>query len=115
VVRYGHHLPDRGRPFVQIFGRVLTQPDPTLRSMLIDELGEVIRRFGAAFGRALPQLDRRELLWRMHFMVGSMAHTVAGHHLLEEVAGDLCDTSDLDGTVDRLAVFLTAGLSAPPP
>ena len=115
VVRFGHHRPDQGRPFVKIFGRVLTQPDPTLRSMLIDEMGEIIRRFGMAFSQALPHLDRRELMWRMHFMVGSMAHTVAGHHLLEEMVGDLCDPSDLDGTVDRLVAFLTAGLSAPLP
>lgn len=113
VVRYGHQRPDRGRHFVQIFGRALTQPDPTLRSMLIDELAEVIERFGAAFGRALPHLSRQELMWRMHFMVGSMAHTVAGSRLIEQLTDGLCNTSDLDALVERLVSFLSAGLAAP--
>ena len=112
VVRYGHHLPDRGRQFVQIFGRALTQPDPTLRSMLIDELGEVILRFSGAFGRALPHLDQQDLMWRMHFMVGAMAHTVAGSKILEEVTQGLCHPGDIDGVVERLVSFLSGGLAA---
>ncbi len=112
VVRYGHRQPDRGRHFVQIFGRALTQPDPTLRSMLIDELAEVIGRFSAAFGRALPHLTQQDLMWRMHFMVGAMAHTVAGSHMIEELTQGLCDSKDLDALVERLVSFLSGGLAA---
>ncbi len=113
VVRFGHDLPDRGRHFAQICGRAMTQPDPTLRATLIEELGEVIRRFQAAFARALPDLPREELLWRMQFMVGAMVHSVAGGQLIEAVSGGLCDPSDLDGLVDRLTRFLTPGMLAP--
>lgn len=115
VVRFGQELPDRGRHFAQICGRAMTQPDPMLRGSLLEELAEAIRRFKAAFSRALPQLAPEELLWRIQFMVGAMAHTIAGTQLIEEVHGDVLDTRDVDGIVDRMTAFLCAGLAAPLP
>ncbi len=69
----------------------------------------------AAFAGALPQLPPRELLWRIQFMVGTMAHTIAGTQLIEEVHGDVLDTRDVDGIVERMVSFLCAGLAAPLP
>ena len=113
VVRFGQNLPDRGRHFAQICGRALTQPDPMLRESLLGELAEAIRRFKAAFARSLPQLSKEELLWRIQFMVGAMAHTMAGTQMIEEVHGDVLDTRDLEGIVERMVRFLCAGLAAP--
>ncbi len=113
VVRFGRELPDGGRHFAQICGRAMTQPDPMLRESLLGELAEAIRRFRAAFSRALPELSPEELLWRIQFMVGTMAHTIAGSQMIEAVHGDELDTRDLDSLVDRLVRFLCGGLSAP--
>ncbi len=115
VVRFGGELPDRGRHFAQICGRAMTQPDPVLRESLLGELAEAIRRFKAAFARALPDLPPAELMWRMQFMVGGMAHTLAGTQIIEAVHGDLLDTRDLDGLVERMVSFFSAGLAAPLP
>ena len=115
VVRFGQDLPDRGRHFAQICGRAMTQPEAELRESMLGELAEAIRRFSSAFARALPHLPPRELIWRIHFMVGAMAHTIAGTQMIEAVHGDLLDTRDVEGTVDRLARFACAGLSAPIP
>jgi AcrR family transcriptional regulator len=115
VVRFGGELPDRGRHFAQICGRAMTQPDPVLRESLLGELGETIRRFKVAFSRALPELSRQELLWRVQFMVGGMAHTLAGTQMIEAVHGNVLDTRDLDGMVERMVRFFCAGLAAPEP
>ena len=115
VVRFGGELPDRGRHFAQICGRAMTQPDPVLRESFLGELSETIRRFRSAFARALPELSRQELLWRMQFMVGGMAHTLAGTEVIEAVHGDMLDTRDLDGLVERMVRFFCAGLAAPQP
>ncbi len=115
VVRFGGELPDGGRHFAQICGRAMTQPDPELRESLLGELAEAIRRFKAAFARALPDLPREELLWRVQFMVGGMAHTLAGTQIIEAVHGGTLDTSDLDGMVERMVRFFRAGLAAPMP
>jgi len=113
VVRFGQHLPDSGRHFAQLCGRAMTQPEPVLRELMIGELGDAIHRFKAAFGRALPQLSRDELLWRIQFMVGAMAHTMASVELIDEIHHGLLDTRDVEGIVDRMVRFVCAGLAAP--
>lgn len=115
VVTYGLERRDRGRDIAQIFGRAMTQPEDMLRDMLIEELREVIQRFSFAFSQALPQLEQTELMWRIHFMVGSMAHTMAASQMLEQVTNGMCSLQDRDGLVDRLVNFLCAGLRAPVP
>lgn len=115
VVRYGAGHPVRRQRIARIFGRALSQQDTALRGMLIEELQEVILRFGAAFGRALPHLDRVDLMWRIHFMVGSMAHSLAAGDLIAHVTQGLCDPDDTEGQVERLTSFLCAGLAAPAP
>ena len=115
VVRFGGELPDRGRHFAQICGRAMTQPDPVLRESLLGELAEAIRRFQAAFARTLPSLPREELLWRIQFMVGGMAHTLAGTQMIEAIHGGKLDTQDVDGMVERMVRFFSAGLAAPMP
>jgi len=37
-----------------------------------------VTRFIEAFRRALPDLPNEELLWRIHFMIGTMAHALFG-------------------------------------
>ena len=113
VIRFGQHLPDGGRHFAQICGRAMTQPEPILRESMISELGEAIRRFQAAFGAALPDLSRAELLWRLQFMVGAMAHTMASAELIETIHRGFLDTRDVEGIVDHMTRFVCAGLAAP--
>ena len=115
VVRYGAGRTERRRQIARLFGRALGQQDAALRELLLEELQEVIRRFTAAFGKALPHLERADLMWRIHFMVGSMAHSLAAGELIARVTQGLCDPDDVDGQVERLVTFLCAGLAAPAP
>jgi AcrR family transcriptional regulator len=114
ILAFGRDQPDRGRAFARIFGRAFTSPDPTLRTLLRAELKEIIQRFLAAFQHALPQLSHGELMWRIHFTVGSMAHTMVGANMLKEITGDPDLTAKPEQTLDFLVQFLTAGLAAPP-
>jgi len=63
-----------------------------------------VTRFMEAFHRALPDLPGEELLWRIHFMIGSMAHALFGPPNA---------TLDARGVVQRLVAFLGAGFRAP--
>lgn len=106
-------MPDGGRTFAQLLGRVLMGHDERLRAILHDELTEVISRFVPAFGAALPHLSDGELLMRIHFMVGALAHTVGGRDMLSVVFKDRLDVDNLDAMARGLVDFVTAGLSAP--
>ena len=74
----------------------------------------MIARFKSAFGRALPELPKRELSWRLHFIMGALSYTLAGTDvlkLIEELRPD--EHTDDERLLQRLAPFLLAGLTAP--
>ncbi len=113
VIAAGRNLPNEGRDLVQLIGRVLLGHDEVLRAVLHDELSEIIARFVPAFAQALPHLGRQELVWRIHFMAGAMAHVVGGHRMLLIALGDEADVDDVDTIADHIVRFLTAGMQAP--
>ncbi len=46
----------------------------------------MIARFKDAFARALPHLPRKELSWRLHFIMGALSYTLAGTDALKIIA-----------------------------
>lgn len=107
------HIQGAGSDLRPLVGRMYVEPGENVQMVLRDQMREVARRFTEAFRRALPELPLPELLWRMHFSVGALLHTMAGHSHLQVLSGGLCDSSDVNGTIERLVRFLAAGLRAP--
>jgi AcrR family transcriptional regulator len=105
----GEHGADVGR----LFGRIYSDPCECARASFFSQMREILRPFTSAFRRALPGLPAVELLWRIHFGVGVMAHTLAGMEHLKNVSGGLCDLSDVEGTIERIVTFVCAGMRAP--
>ena len=101
-----------GANFMRLIGRVMSDPSDRLLAQFINQLREVIERFSAAFGRALPDLSAADLLWRMIFMVGSMAHTMSISSHLPKATGGLCDPSDAGALIKMMTPFLAAGMRA---
>jgi len=109
--------PERGgKNFLRLLGRAYADPAPFIRRFLSEQYAVMIARFKAAFGRALPQLPKRELTWRLHFVMGALSFTLAGTDALKLIA-ELSQgrpASD-ELLLRRLAPFLVAGLKAPLP
>jgi hypothetical protein len=89
------------------------EPGDLFGKIFRQQLGEAKVRFFAAFRRALPGLGEGELLWRMHFAIGAMAHAVAGLEHLEVISEGRCDPSDVEALLERLIAFLAAGFRTP--
>jgi len=70
-----------------------------------------VTRFIEAFRRALPDLPNEELLWRIHFMIGTMAHALFGPPN-PRPGVESSPPLDAQGVVQRLVVFLGAGFRA---
>ena len=76
----------------------------------------MIERFKAAFGRALPELPKKELSWRLHFIMGALSYTLAGTDALRLIAElTPAETGNDEALLQRLAPFLLAGLQSPVP
>ena len=91
--------------FMKLMGRILAESDlGTIRK----HFGPTIERFTKALQRALPDLPREELLWRAHFSVGCMAHTLL--HGAAEVLG-----APGEVTTESLVAFIAGGFRAAAP
>jgi len=103
-----------GRNFIRLLGRTYSDPQKEIRSLIGRLYAPAMERFKAAFERALPQMPREELIWRMHFMFGTLAYTLAATDTVHLIAGckpeDRYDARLLEA---RLTAFLEAGLLAP--
>jgi AcrR family transcriptional regulator len=109
--------PERGgKDFLRLLGRAYADPAPFIRKFLAEQYAVIIARFKAAFGRALPDLPKRELSWRLHFIMGALSYTLAGTDALRLIA-ELApaETANDELLLRRLAPFLLAGLTSPVP
>ena len=95
--------------FVRLMGRM--HADGLLPTLALGHFQPVIVRFQAALQRAMPQLPQEELLWRLHFMIGAMAHAMCGSPDFTGVGGH----ADFKNRIERLIAFLGGGFRAPLP
>jgi AcrR family transcriptional regulator len=105
-----------GRNFTRLLGRAYTEPAKPIRQLIGRMYAPAMERFKSALARALPELPRDELVWRMHFMFGTLAYTLAATDTVQLIAGakpeDRYDPRVLE---NRLVAFMNAGLLAPLP
>jgi AcrR family transcriptional regulator len=94
--------------FVRVMGRL--HAEGLLPAVVEQHFQPVIVRFRAAMQRALPELPELEFLWRLHFMIGAMAHTMCG---APDFTGVASARGDFRARIDRLVAFLTGGFRAP--
>lgn len=77
------------------------------------QYGSVVVRFRRALALAMPKVSEDDLVWRMHFMFGTMAYTNAGMDAIQLIAS--CATAhseDQAAVLKRLVKFLVAGLKS---
>lgn len=90
--------------FVRLMGRVMTEG--MMQRIVQKHFHIVTGRFFSGLRRALPELSERELQWRIHFMIGAMAHTMCGH---PDITGVAEAGGGFQERIERLIVFLAGG------
>jgi AcrR family transcriptional regulator len=103
----------RGDNFLRLMGRIHSETHEEFRATFFQQFEEVFRRFGQAFQRALPNLEPTDVGWRMLFLVGSMAFTMAGGDSFAPIGPDA--KKDPDDVLESLIQFAAAGMSSPVP
>jgi AcrR family transcriptional regulator len=107
------HADSAGRDLGRLLGRTYVETSSPARQVFLDLMREVARPFTDAFRSALPGVDQVELLWKIHFSIGAMAHTMAGTEHLKFISGGLCNPAATDELIEHLVAFLAAGVRAP--
>lgn len=104
-----------GATFMRLLSRTYTEPTEFVRQFLAREYAEVVRRYREALFRALPEVPRDEILWRLHFMLGAMSFAVSGTDALNLLGDGCLQASNAETLRARLMSFLLGGLRAPLP
>jgi AcrR family transcriptional regulator len=113
------------RSFMKLLGRIYLESDESFDRRIVEELTEVFRRFNRALQRTLPDVPNEELLWRVHFLVGAMAYTMAhtldfsafkmlegGGESLSRPKRSMVKKNEDEAKLIRLIQFAQAGLEA---
>ena len=75
-----------GRNFIRLLGRTYTEPAKAIRALIGQLYAPAMERYKNAFERALPHMPREELVWRMHFMFGTLSYTLAATDAVQLIA-----------------------------
>ncbi|MFN6147405.1 MAG: TetR/AcrR family transcriptional regulator [Planctomycetota bacterium] len=104
-----------GSGFCRLVGRLMVEQPPFLRDFLAAQFRDLGWRFCGALRQALPGHDAATLWWRLHFLVGAIAHTLQNAATLRHLTDGLCGDDDVDAVVEQLVQFAAAGMQAKVP
>jgi AcrR family transcriptional regulator len=101
------------RAFPRLLGRLQSDPDREMcRELLFEQFEELRDRFVPAFCRALPEQDEATVMWRLHFMVGAMSHTLTAYDDVEWTSSGRVAMQDAEQPLRQLVAFAAAGMRA---
>jgi len=98
--------------FLKIAGQIATHPDEETYIIFVSHFEDVFSRFKDVFAISLPHISEEELMWRIHFLIGSMIHTWTNHSWLRTFSGGVCELKEQEQIINRLIAFCAAGLRA---
>jgi AcrR family transcriptional regulator len=94
--------------FCKLMGRM--QAEGILTEVVLRNFQPMLGRFLVALRNAVPDLPENEFRWRVHFMQGSIAHTMSSDPA--PLAGAQ-DVGGFPGRIERLIAFLSGAFRAP--
>jgi len=101
-----------GMAFMRLLGHAMNQPMDSVRVMLAEQFRDTAEAFVIAIHKVLPALSREEVVWRLVFMGGSMAHTMCLSDDMEKLTLGQCRGHDAGALIRRLVPFLASALRA---
>lgn len=102
-----------GFVLMPMMGRLYSEPNDVAKSIIATEMAETFRRFSTAFGLQLPHLQPHEVIWRLNFTIGMLAHTLSAGAKLQHLSKGVINPADHPEVLRQLKQFALAGLLAP--
>lgn len=99
-------------PMAPLMARVLASPE-VMKQVFKRHMETLSKRFADAAQKVLPELSAAEIMWRLHFTAGAMAHTVTRAPMLRDLFGGVLDVKERKLVIARLVRFAAAGFRAP--
>jgi AcrR family transcriptional regulator len=95
---------------------ILAAEDSALLNQLVAENFDMSSRtFVAALRQCLPRVPADEILWRFHFMLGTIYYSAASPQRIKTFSRGRCDPGNVEDTLHHLVPVLAAAFRAPVP
>lgn len=102
----------KGLRMARLYGRLVGESTDILHQMMSRQFGGVVKRFGGALKRSLPDVAEGDLMWRFFFTVGAAAQLMLDPPGFKKISRGLCDPGDVDTALQQLVRFAAAGMRA---
>jgi AcrR family transcriptional regulator len=99
---------DGRNPFSRLRAILAAEDVPLLTQLVADNFDQSSRTFVEALRECLPELPEDEILWRFHFMLGTIYYSVSSPQRIKAFSRGRCDPGDLEATMRHLVPFLAA-------
>lgn len=97
------------RLFYKLCGRVFSEHIDALPAEVEAQFTPLIERFHQAFAVSLPELNKEELVWRFHFMVGGMIYLLSHQDMLQRMSRGQSGAPGMDTSISRFIRYAAAG------
>jgi AcrR family transcriptional regulator len=102
-----------GKSFSRLRTILSAENSSLLEQLVAQNFDETSKSFVDALSRCLPHLSREDVLWRFHFLLGTIYYTATGPHRIRTLSKGKCDPSNPETTRRELILFAAAGFRAP--
>jgi AcrR family transcriptional regulator len=100
---------DGHNQFSRLRAMLAGEAAPLLAQLVAENFDQSSRTFVAALRECLPELPTDEVLWRFHFMLGTIYYSAGSPQRIKTFSGGRCDPGDVEATVRHLVPFLAEG------
>ena len=105
---------DPENQYSRLRAMVAAEDAPLFTQLVTDNFDQSSRTFVAALRVCLPELPADEILWRFHFMLGTIYYSANSPQRIKAFSRGRCNPGDVDATVRLLVPFLAAGFRSAP-
>ncbi len=109
-----NHGSEDGRSFLRLRAILSAENSMLLERLVAENFDETSRTFVKALCECLPELNREDVFWRFHFLLGGIYYTALGPHRIRILSKGKCDPADPEATREELIRFAAAGFRAAP-
>jgi len=102
-----------GNQFSRLRAMLAAEDAPLFAQLVAENFDYSSRTFVAALRACRPDLPRDEILWRFHFMLGTIYYSASSPQRIKVFSQGRCDPGDVDATLRHLIPFLAAGFRSP--
>src|SRR5688572_30655187 len=105
---------DPANQYSRLRAMLAAEDAPLFTQLVADNFDQSSRTFVAALRECLPDLPPDEVLWRFHFMLGTIYYSASSPQRIKAFSRGRCDPGDLEALIRHLVPFLAAAFRSPP-